>query len=135
MKTKEEILKQPLEEFIEENLPPRMARFSTHRWKCEWVPTVQTIFKSSDPYMELFRFRGIGKIAADEITKKLRQLGFEIKGPLPRHLRPGVIEKHIAWRRKQLAEIDDKIARNKSKLSRYYQQRKETLSKIEGLQA
>jgi hypothetical protein len=132
----EQILRQPLSEFIEEHLPPRMAGLFI---KCshldlEWVPTVQTIFASSDPYRELYRFRGIGKVATDEIVKKLRKLGFEITGPLHRRMRPENRARTLVWRNKQLAMIDDKIARHKARLPKYHAQRKELLAEIAKLQ-
>ena len=136
MNTQEQILRQPLSEFIEEHLPPRMAGLFI---KCshldlEWVPTVQTIFASPDPYTQLSKFRGIGEVAAKEITKKLKQLGFEINGPVPRRMRPENIARTCAWRRKQLAMLDDKISRHKAKLTKYHRQRKELIATIAGLQ-
>jgi hypothetical protein len=134
MNTQEQILRQPLSEFIEDNLPPRMAGFFVDRSRHDWVPTVQTIFKASDPYRELSGFRGIGEVAAKEITKKLQQLGFEINGPVPRRMRPENIARTCAWRRKQLAMLDDKISRHKAKLTKYHRQRKELIATIAGLQ-
>jgi hypothetical protein len=134
MNTQEQILRQPLSEFIEDNLPPRMGRAFFERSHLEWVPTVQTIFASPDPYTQLSKFRGIGEVAAKEITKKLKQLGFEINGPVPRRMRPENIARTCAWRRKQLAMLDDKISRHKAKLTKYHRQRKELVSLIAGLQ-